>query len=261
MLDLHNNQKNRKKLFETRISTTPEDPESGKSITVLVIDDHRLVRAALAQVLRAQPTVKQFAVARDYNEGESQAAKLTPDIIWFDMHITRTNSIREIYSLKKISPTSHIIALTDVEDEQEAFEAIMAGVQGYLSKQDVDPEEIMNIIQMIYRGEFVLRPLLLTRLLHRLRIAALPMWRTESRDGKHISQSKVDTNGLALLTAREREVLQLIIQGQRDRMIAEQLHIAEKTVQKHVQGILNKLGVQNRTEAAYLFFNQGTNNL
>lgn len=259
MLDLHNNQKSRKKVLETRLPETSEKPQPVEPMSVLVIDDHRLVRAALAQVLRAQPAVKQFAVARDYSEGEIQAARFTPDIIWFDMHITRTNSIREIYSLKKISPVSRIIALTDVENEQEAFEAIMAGVQGYLSKQDVDPEEIMNIIQMIYRGEFVLRPLLLTRLLHRLRTAALPMWRSESRDSNNAILSKIDANGLELLTAREREVLQLIIQGQRDRMIAEQLHIAEKTVQKHVQGILNKLGVQNRTEAAYLFFHQAAN--
>jgi DNA-binding NarL/FixJ family response regulator len=146
--------------------------------------------------------------------------------------------------------------LADVEDEQEAFAAIMAGAQGYLSKQDVDMEDIMAIILGTYRGEFVLRPELLTRLMQRLRTAAMPLWGSESGSGNHVLLRKREFNGLAHLTTREREILQLISQGYRDRGIAEGLQISEKTVQKHVQSILSKLGAQNRTEAAYLIHHQ-----
>jgi DNA-binding NarL/FixJ family response regulator len=151
-----------------------------------------------------------------------------------------------------LAPACRILALSDVEDEQEAFAAIMAGAQRYRSEEDVDPEEIMTIIQMLCRDEFVLRSALLGGLLQRLRAAALPLWASENGSGHHPFVHPAASTGLAELTVREREILQSISQGYRDREIAAGLHISEKTVQKHVQGILSKLGVQNRTEAAYL---------
>jgi DNA-binding NarL/FixJ family response regulator len=127
----------------------------------------------------------------------------------------------------------------------------MAGAQGYRSKQDVDPGEIMTMIQMICQGEFVLRPALLTHLLQRLRAEAMPLWSFEGGSSRRGLMRDVEYNGLSQLTTREREVLQLISQGYRDRDIADGLRISEKTVQKHVQSILSKLGAHNRTEAAY----------
>ena len=227
-----------------------------RSITVLVVDDHALVRAAISQVLSSQPEIKHVVAVQDYAKAEEQVAKLYPDIILLDMHIARSDSIAEIRRLRKLSPDSRIIALADVEDEQEAFAAIMAGAQGYLSKQDVDPGDIITMIQMLCHDELVLRPVLLTRLVQRLRAAALPLWGSENGLGNRARRSNANLTGLAELTTREREVLQLISQGYRDRNIAEGLHISEKTVQKHVQSILSKLGVQNRTEAAYLVHRQ-----
>ena len=227
-----------------------------RSITVLVVDDHALVRAAISQVLTSQTEIKRAVTVRDYAEAEVQVAQLYPDIIWLDMHIARSDSIAEIRRLRKLSLDSRIMALADVEDEQEAFAAIMAGAQGYRSKQDVDPSEVMAMIRMICRGEFVLRPTLLTRLMQRLRDAAMPLWSSENSSGYRTLLRNTDFNGLALLTTREREILQLISQGYRDRDIGQGLHISEKTVQKHVQSILSKLGAQNRTEAAYLIHRQ-----
>src|SRR5947209_535169 len=110
----------------------------------------------------------------------------------------------------------------------------------------------MTMIQMLCRDEFVLPPTLATRLLQRLRLAALPLWESEKRLDRQPLMRNAASNGLAKLTAREREILQIISQGYRDRDIAQRLHISKKTVQKHAQSILSKLGVQNRTEAAYL---------
>lgn len=227
-----------------------------RPITVLIVDDHALVRSAVSQVLTSQPEVERIVVAQNYAEAEAQAAELHPEIIWLDLHMANADSYAEIGRLKELSPASRIMALADVEDEQEAFAAIMVGAQGYRSKQDLDLGEIMSMIQMLCRDEFVLRPALLTRLMQRLRSAALPLWGSEKGSDRHPFLRAAASTGLAELTTREREILQLISQGYRDREIAQGLHISEKTVQKHVQTILSKLGVQNRTAAAYLIHSQ-----
>jgi DNA-binding NarL/FixJ family response regulator len=247
MPDSSSNSESKNHFLETRASSMAVG-----SITVLIVDDHTIIRAALHQMLTSRSEIKRVVMAQNYAEAEKQAAQLFPDIIWLDLHIGNSDSIAEIGQLRKLSPASRILALADEEDEQQAFKAIMAGAQGYCSKQDVDPGEIMAMIEMLYRGEFVLRPALLTRLMKRLRAAAMPLWRSESGSGNHPLVRNPDFKGLAELTVREREILQLIHQGMRDRDIARKLHISEKTVQKHVQSILSKLGVQNRTEAAYL---------
>jgi DNA-binding NarL/FixJ family response regulator len=206
----------------------------------------------MSQVLASQPEIERTVPVHNYAEAEVKAAQVHPEIIWLDLHIAHSDSSTVIGRLRQLSPASRILALSDVEDEQEAFAAIMAGVQGYRSKEDLDPGEIMPIIQMLCREEFVLTPWLLTRLLQRLRAAALPLWGSEQRSARHPFVRQAASTGLAELTAREREILQSIRQGFRDREIAAGLCISEKTVQKHVQSILSKLGVHNRTEAAYL---------
>lgn len=225
-------------------------------VTILVVDDHALVRSAIGQVLSAEPEVRLVVAAPNYAVAEEQTAKLFPDIIWLDMHIAHHDGMAEIRRLRKLSPDSRIMALADEEDEEEAFAAIMAGAQGYRSKEDVDPSDIMTMIRKICHDEYVLRPGLLTCLMHRLRAVAMPLWGSENGSGGRTLLRKAEFNGLMHLTTREREVLQLISQGYRDRDIAQGLHISEKTVQKHVQSILSKLGVQNRTEAAYLIHHQ-----
>ena len=220
-------------------------------INILVVDDHALVRSAISQALAHEPEVRSVVTAQDYTKAEEQAIRLHPDIIWLDLHIARYDGIAEIRRLRKIAPDAHILALADEEDEQEAFTAIMAGAQGYLSKQDIKPADIMTMIRRLCSNEFVLHPGPLARLIKRLRAAVLPLWESEHATRPYGLVRNGEFDGLAELRIREREILQLISQGYRDRDIAEGLHISEKTVQKHVQGILSKLGAQNRTEAAY----------
>jgi two-component system nitrate/nitrite response regulator NarL len=226
-------------------------------MTVLIVDGHALVRAAIHQVLSVQPEIKHVILAQHYAEAEQQTARLHPQIIWLDLQIAGGTGIEAIRRLRKLSPTSRLLALTEVEHGQEAFEAIMADARGYLSKQDVEPHEVMTVIRRISQGDIVLRPALMTHLVERLRAAALPLWGSESEADSHVVLRQATLNELEQLTAREREVLQLISQGHRDREIARGLYIAERTVQKHVQSILSKLGVQNRTEAAYLIHRRG----
>ena len=241
------------KYLETKSASTPE-----KTLTVMIVDDHVLIRQAFVRILSAQSGIERIVVAQDYVEARDQAAKQRPDIIWLDIHTGHADGIAEVSTLRRIVPASRIIILADLEDEQEAFAAVMAGAQGYRSKQDLDESDIASAIPMLYRGEFVLRAPLYARLVQRLRSAALPLWGAENGNRSHPLVRNSRMNGLAQLTAREREILQLISQGYRDHDIAKGLHISEKTVQKHVQSILSKLGAQNRTEAAYLIHQQSS---
>jgi DNA-binding NarL/FixJ family response regulator len=221
------------------------------------VDDQALVRSAISQALVSQSEVEHVFIAQDYAQAEAQLAKVHPDIILLDLHIGHSNSSAEINRLRNLAPAARIMALADVEDEQEAFAAITGGAQGYRSKQDLDLSEIMTIIDKLCRGEFVLRPELLACLLQRLLAMVQPLWGPENESGhRHSFVFTAASTGLAQLTIRERQILQLLSQGYRDRDIAVGLHISKKTVQKHVHSILSKLDVQNRTEAAYLIHHQ-----
>ena len=223
-----------------------------RPLTVLIVDDQALIRSALCQLLACQPQVEHIVLAQDYAEAKQHTAQLRPDIIWLDLHLTQAQSATAIGCLRLLAPACRILAVAQVEDEQEALAAIMAGAQGYRSKQDVELDEIMSIIQSLCRDEFVLRPALLARLLQRLRAAVLPLWASHQGAVRPALRPTTASTGLTQLTGREREILQTISQGYRDREIARGLHITEKTVQKHVQRILSKLGAHSRTEAAYL---------
>jgi DNA-binding NarL/FixJ family response regulator len=122
---------------------------SARPITVLVVDDQALVRSALSQLLSSQPAIERVATAHTYAEAQERAMQQPPHVIWLDLHIARTSGIAAIHRLRQIAPAAHILALADQEDEQESFEAIMAGAQGYCSKQDIDTHDIMTIIGMM----------------------------------------------------------------------------------------------------------------
>lgn len=228
------------------------------SITVLVVDAHALVSSVIAQLLATQEEIKRIATARNYIQARECTAELRPEIIWLDIHIGNANGLQEIQRLKRLAPTARIMTLTDLENEQEALEVIMAGAQGYRSQEDIEPDDILTIISMLRRSEYVLSPGLLARLIQRLRDMALPLWASENKANAQVLLRQAGRNDLAQLTDREREVLRLISQGSRDRDVAQGLGITEQTVQKHVQNILSKLGVQNRTQAAYLFYHGAT---
>jgi DNA-binding NarL/FixJ family response regulator len=219
-----------------------------RTLRVLVVDDHALVCIAVKSMLTKHEDIQQIVTVRNYAEAEVQAAKMRPDVIWLDLCVAESDGIEEIHRLKKLSPDTRILALADTENEQEALAAILAGAQGYLSKQDINPEEIITMIDTLCQDEFVLRPRLISYMLYRLRAVAVPTWKTIYQRWLHDEEN----DALAQLTARECEILKFISLGYRDRDIARSLYISEKTVQKHVQSVLGKLGARNRTEAAHM---------
>jgi DNA-binding NarL/FixJ family response regulator len=227
-------------------------------ITLLVIDDHILVRCAIRLTLAPLPDIKEVIEARDCAEAEPLIARLSPDVILLDMP-TRSQEILEAVShFLELSPGSRIIALADEEDEHEAYAVILAGAVGYLSKQDVDAEATIAAIRTVCRGELALRPALVAWVVQRLReqvqTVNAPAWGSRRAADRPAPVAPLEASALRLLTAREWEVLQFISQGYRNRDIAAALFISPTTVHKHVQNILSKLGAQNRTEAAQLIY-------
>ena len=223
-----------------------------RALSILVVDDHALVCIAIQSMLTKHPDIKQVVTARNYGEAEAQAKKIQPDVIWLDIHVAESDGIEEIHRLKKLSPDARILVLADTENEQEALAAILAGAQGYRSQQDIDPEEIFTMIDTLYRDEFVLHPRLISYMLYHLRAVAIPTWNQHKRTIYQRSPHDTENDALAQLTARECEILKFISLGYRDRDIAKSLYISEKTVQKHVQSVLGKLGARNRTEATHM---------
>lgn len=210
------------------------------NISTLIVDTQARLYPVINRVLTSQPAIK-LVMAHDYIEAEKQASQMSPAIIWLDIHMGNGDGIAEIRRLKKLAPASRILAITGEENEQEAFAAIMAGAQGYSSRETIDLQEIESLQQLLMQDECVIRPELLLPLMQHLRSEALwqPGHAPHSRSLPFNSKPKDP----AQLSSQERKIARFISQGYRDRDIARMLHHSKQTVRKLAQRILNKPGL------------------
>ena len=209
------------------------------TIRILLVDDHAVVREGLQRLLATDPGVEVVGEAPNGIEGVQQALALRPDVIIMDMLMPKKGGVEAIREIKAKNAAAHILVLTSFPDDDLLFPALDAGASGYILK-DALPNELLNAIRVIHRGESYLQPGVAQKVLAQLNA------RSESR------HKAVDA-----LTERERDVLKLIAQGMGDREIARELVISERTVQSHVHNILDKLGLENRTQAALYALSEG----
>lgn len=205
-------------------------------ISVLVCDDHAVVRYGILAVLEAHGGFRLVGAVADGVSAVQLAERDPPDVVLMDLLMPGMNGVEAMRLLKKASPRSHVMLLTSHEGEDYLMDVARAGAISYLLK-DTPPAELVAAVIRTARGEPALHP----------RIAAA-MMRALCRD---------QTANADHLSTRETEVIKLIADGLSNARIAERLAISEKTVKNHVSNVLEKLQLQDRTQAAVYAWREG----
>jgi two-component system, NarL family, response regulator LiaR len=206
-------------------------------ISVLIVDDHAVVRQGLQTFLGLVDDIEVVAEAADGSEAADRMQELVPDIVLMDLVMPGMGGIEATRRIRAISPTTQVIALTSFDEDEDVFESIRAGAAGYLLKT-ISAEGLISAIRAVHRGEPQLDPGIARKLM------------------KEVS-GKREEGAPQGLTLRELDVLGLIAKGLSNREIARDLFIAEKTVKTHVSNILSKLHLADRTQAAIYALREG----
>jgi two-component system, NarL family, response regulator LiaR len=212
-------------------------------ISVLIVDDHAVVREGLRTFLALQDGIEVVGEAADGRAALAAEARLSPDVILMDLVMPVLDGVQAMRALHERGSRSHVIVLTSFLDDERILPAIRAGAAGYLLK-DVEPAELAAAVRGATGERAAIDPTVAARLLQALSDPATPAGAP--------AVAVVDA-----LTRREREVLCLIAAGRSNKRIAFELGIAEKTVKTHVGHVLAKLGVSDRTQAALLAVRAG----
>ena len=207
-------------------------------IRILITDDHAIVREGLRALIGGKPDMELAGEAADGEEAILKARSLQPDVILMDLVMPRKNGIEAIEEIKRQDPDARILVLTSFAEDDQVLSAIKAGALGYLLK-DSSPQELIEAIRCVYRGESSLHPAVARKLILGF---------------GHKQNARL---GVRALTEREMEVLKLVARGLPNHTVAEQLHIGEGTVRFHVSNILSKLQLENRTQAVLYALREG----
>jgi DNA-binding NarL/FixJ family response regulator len=203
---------------------------------VLIADDHALFRDGLRSLLEARG-VDVIGEARTGREAVDQTRRLQPEVVLMDLHMPELDGLAATRLISAQQPAVHVVILTASEDDAHLFEAIKSGAQGYLFKT-LAAAELVRLLDGVARGEPALTPALARKLLGEFARPAPPA-----------PARPTPGAGLAALTEREHDVLDLLVQGiTSNRELAERLVITENTVKYHFRNILDKLHVQNRAQ-------------
>jgi DNA-binding NarL/FixJ family response regulator len=197
-------------------------------IRILIADDHSVVRQGLKMFLSLDPELEVVGEAENGRDAIAMAHKLQPDVVLMDMLMPVMDGLAATERLRQEVPDTEVIALTSVLDDGTVVGAVKAGAIGYLLK-DTEADELCRAIKAAAAGQVQLSPQAAARLVREVRTPEVAP---------------------ATLTDRETDVLRLLAGGKANKEIAAELMIGEKTVKTHVSSILNKLGVQSRTQAA-----------
>jgi DNA-binding NarL/FixJ family response regulator len=204
---------------------------NGVAKQVVIVDDHDLARAGLASLLASVPRLNVVGEARNGREALSVCRRIRPDLVLMDVRMPDVDGLAATRAIKHECPETSVIIVTMHENADYLFEALRAGAAGYVLK-GATKQELVNTVSRVLAGEAVISSELASQLLRRLVQA---------------DRSAPDT---VRLTAREHDVLRLLVQGQTNGQIARQLRVSLSTAKAHVEHILDKLGVSDRTQAA-----------
>jgi DNA-binding NarL/FixJ family response regulator len=222
----------------------------------MLADDHLLLRQVVREIVDREPDLEVVAEAGDGEAAVQQAAEAQPDVVLMDLSMPVCDGFQATQQILACSPHSRVVIFSASAEEQHVLRALQCGAIGYITK-DACAEGLLTAIRRAAQSDLYMAHPLATRLLTLLRTLKLetpPKVMTAHAPGilKSAPARKPRSKRHLPLTGRERQVLNLIRQGQRNREIARELRIAESTVHKHVQNIFEKLDARNRAEALFL---------
>jgi DNA-binding NarL/FixJ family response regulator len=196
-------------------------------ISVLIADDHGVIRDGLGRLIGALEDIELVGVAGDGEEAVERCRQHAPDVVLMDLDMPRLDGIEATRRLLADRPDTAVLVLTSFSDRPRIMGALEAGASGYLLK-DVEADEVAEGIRAAARGESPLDP----------------------RAARTVLTARAEPDPLEELSAREREVLGLLLEGLPNKLIARRLEITEKTVKSHLTRIFREIGVTDRTQAA-----------
>ncbi len=203
-----------------------------KKIRVLVADDHAIVREGVVLLLKTEPDLEVVGQAADGDAAVAEAARLTADVVVLDLGLPGLSGIECARRIRAASPATQMLALTVYDSEEYFFQALDAGVLGYVLKEAA-PSDLVGAVRAVARGQAFLHPAITRKLIDDYLRQARSTGERSAYDG---------------LTEREREVLKLIAEPCTNQQIAARLHVSVSTVQTHRENIMHKLDLHSRTE-------------
>ncbi|MFC9396895.1 response regulator [Streptomyces sp. NPDC057027] len=214
-----------------------ELPASDAPTRVFLVDDHEVVRRGLRDLLDDEPDLEVVGEASTAAHALARGPALRPDVAVLDVRLPDGDGISVCRELRSRMPGLACLMLTSFDDEDALLDAIMAGAAGYVLKQ-IKGSDLVSAVRTVATGQSMLDPATTARLMRSLRDPVVPKAPEDER--------------LAVLSERERSVLELIGQGLTNRQIAKRLYLSEKTVKNHISRLLGKLGVERRVQAAVI---------
>jgi two-component system response regulator DevR len=198
---------------------------------VFLVDDHEVVRRGVADLLESESDLRVVGEAGTVAEARTRIPATRPDVALLDVRLPDGSGIDLCRHLRATVPSVACLILTGYDDDQAVLSAVIAGAAGYVLK-DIRGSTLIDSVRAVAAGRSLLHPDVVRRVTERMR------------------ESSREDPGLASLTLRERQILSLIADGLTNRQIGEQLSLAEKTIKNYVSGLLSKLGLERRTQAA-----------
>ena len=222
---------------------------SEKLIEIVLIDDHKLFREGVKRILEYEPMFTVVAEGGDGNEAEELVRKYQPDVVLMDINMPNMKGVEATTQLVKKYPDTNVIILSIHDDESYVTHALKTGAKGYLLKE-MDADALIEAIKVVSEGGSYLHPKVTHNLVQEYRRLALEQ---SSQQSQPVEYRKP----LHILTKRECQVLQLLAEGNSNRSISKTLFISEKTVKNHVSNILQKMRVNDRTQAVVTAIRNG----